>query len=148
MKRGWWSVANRFNLNVVSKVTILSQKKKVSDKESGDIVEVKGQLRETIATPLVSLLPEKYSPIEHACWKLGQLALYLHFAWTFDLVESEKGKTKVTSMLCNMIRSLLALSPNDVIHIVYLCTNKIAIDHKNIENLLHCLVVGILDSKS
>lgn len=36
-------------------------------------------------------------------------------------------------MLCNMFRSLLALSPEDVIPAVYLCTNKIAADHENME---------------
>lgn len=37
------------------------------------------------------------------------------------------------SMLCNMFRSVLALSPDDVLPSVYLCTNKIAADHENIE---------------
>lgn len=107
--------------------------KKVSEKESGNIVEAKGLSRDTIAATLVSLPPEKYSPIEHACWKLGQPAPYLHLARTFDLVEGEKGKIKAASMLCNMFRSLLALSPEDVIPAVYLCTNKIAADHENME---------------
>ena len=104
-----------------------------------------------------------------ACWSEGQRAPYLHLARTFDLLESEKGKIKATSMLCNMFRrflaavlsilslitvrlyymcwlcclwsylftsyfslaSLLALSPEDVLPAVYLCTNKIAADHEN-----------------
>ncbi|KAL6529949.1 hypothetical protein OROMI_028594 [Orobanche minor] len=81
----------------------------------------------------ISLPPERYSPIEHACWKKGQLAPYIHIARTFDLVEEEKGKLKATSMLCNMFRSLLVLSPEDVLPAVYLCTNKIAPEHENME---------------
>lgn len=33
--------------------------------------------------------------------------------------------------------SLLALSPEDVLPTVYLCTNKIAADHENIVSLIH-----------
>ncbi|XP_057487838.1 DNA ligase 6 isoform X2 [Actinidia eriantha] len=92
---------------------------------------VPGLLPENAAMALVSLSPEKYSPIEHACWRHGKPSPYIHIARTFDLVEDEKGKIKATSMLCNMFRSLLALSPEDVLPAVYLCTNKIAPDHEN-----------------
>ncbi|CAA6665437.1 unnamed protein product [Spirodela intermedia] len=81
----------------------------------------------------ISLPLEKYSPVEHACWKAGEPAPYLHLARTFNLVEKEKGKIKTICMLCNMFRSLLALSPEDVLPAVYLCTNKIAPDHENME---------------
>ncbi|KAL2499457.1 DNA LIGASE 6 [Abeliophyllum distichum] len=92
------------------------------------------------------LPPERYSPIEHACWRKGQPAPYIHIARTFDLVEDEKGKLKATSMLCNMFRSLLALSPEDVLPAVYLCTNKIAPDHENMElNIGASIVVAALE---
>ncbi|XP_074284712.1 DNA ligase 6 isoform X2 [Silene latifolia] len=81
----------------------------------------------------ITLPPEQYSPVEHACWKQGRPAPYLHLSRTFELVEGEKGKIKATAMLCNMFRSLLALSPEDVLPAVYLCTNKIAADHENVE---------------
>ncbi|KAF2951706.1 DNA ligase 6 isoform X2 [Oryza sativa Japonica Group] len=94
----------------------------------------------------ISLPIEKYLPIEHACWTAGQPAPYLHLARTFDLVEREKGKIKTTAMLCNMFRSLLALSPDDVLPAVYLCTNKISPDHENIElNIGGSLVVSALE---
>ncbi|GLJ09471.1 hypothetical protein SUGI_0110240 [Cryptomeria japonica] len=81
----------------------------------------------------VALPLEKYNPIENACWRAGELAPYLHLARTFDLVEQESGKLKTTIMLCNMFRSLLALSPEDVLSSVYLCTNKIAPDYENVD---------------
>ncbi|GER35611.1 DNA ligase [Striga asiatica] len=81
----------------------------------------------------ISLPPERYFPIEHACWRKGQLAPYIHIARTLDLVEGEKGKLKAISMLCNMFRSLLVLSPEDVLPTVYLCTNKITPEHENVE---------------
>ncbi|XP_020522813.1 DNA ligase 6, partial [Amborella trichopoda] len=90
----------------------------------------------TMANPVaksVWLPLEKYSPVEDACWTSGEPAPYLHLARTFSLLETERGKLKVTAMLCNMFRSLLALSPDDVLQAVYLCTNKIAPDYENVE---------------
>ncbi|GKC55927.1 DNA ligase 6 isoform X3 [Tanacetum coccineum] len=91
-----------------------------------------------VPSDVVSLPPEKYSPTDHACWKDGQPAPYLHIARTFSLLDDEKGKIKATSMLCNMFRSLLVLSPEDVLPAVYLCTNKIAPDHEN-TSMVCCL---------
>uniref|UniRef100_A0A803M488 ATP-dependent DNA ligase family profile domain-containing protein n=1 Tax=Chenopodium quinoa TaxID=63459 RepID=A0A803M488_CHEQI len=103
-------------------------------------------LVDNIAVNYVSLPPEKYSPIEHACWKQGQPAPYLHLARTFDIVEGEKGKIKATSMLSNMFRSLLALSPEDVLPAIYLCTDKIAAEHENMElNIGGSLVASALE---
>ncbi|XP_020591527.1 DNA ligase 6 [Phalaenopsis equestris] len=93
------------------------------------------------------LLPiEKYSPIEHACWKAEEPAPYLHLARTFELAEQEKGKIKTSAMFCNMFRSLLSLSPADVLPAVYLCTNRIAPDHENMElNIGGGLVISALE---
>ncbi|RVW59475.1 DNA ligase 6 [Vitis vinifera] len=88
-----------------------------------------GENEERLVVSSKSIQPECCIQVA-ACWKLGQPAPYLHLARTFDLVEGEKGKIKAASMLCNMFRSLLALSPEDVIPAVYLCTNKIAADHE------------------
>ncbi|GAY43819.1 hypothetical protein CUMW_077510 [Citrus unshiu] len=102
--------------------------------------------KELMDPTLVSLPPEKYDPIEHACWSSGQPAPYIHLARTFDLVEAERGKIKAMSMLGNMFRSLLALSPDDVLPAVYLCTNKIASNHENIElNIGGSLVTSAIE---
>lgn len=116
--------------------------------ETGNKVNQSAQdsLADNIAVRYVSLPPEKYSPIGHACWKQGQPAPYIHLARTFDIVEGEKGKIKATSMLSNMFRSLLALSPEDVLPAIYLCTNKIAADHENMElNIGGSLVASALE---
>ncbi|KAF6137284.1 hypothetical protein GIB67_036321 [Kingdonia uniflora] len=89
---------------------------------------------------------EKYDPVEHACWSAGQSAPYLHLARAFDLLEGERGKIKATGILCNMFRSVLTLSPEDVLPAVYLCTNNIAADHENMElNVGASLVTAALE---
>ncbi|PPD67503.1 hypothetical protein GOBAR_DD35620 [Gossypium barbadense] len=67
---------------------------------------LQGQPVENVDVTLVSLPPDKYKPIEHACWRSDQPAPYVHLARTFDLVGSQRGKIKATSMLCNMFRRL------------------------------------------
>ncbi|KAL6993986.1 Ligase [Sarracenia purpurea var. burkii] len=140
--RSVWAEAGPINSNCSS-----HEEKMVSDVlQNMNNLPVSGVLPENAATTLVSLPPEKYSPIEHACWRQGKPAPYIHLARTFDLVEDEKGKIKATSMLCNMFRSLLALSPEDVLPAVYLCTNKIAPDHENKElNIGGSIVVAALE---
>lgn len=102
--------------------------------------------KDNLSVDYASLPPDRYSPIEHACWRTGQPAPYIHIARTFDLVKEEKGKIKATSMLCNMFRSLLVLSPEDVLPAVYLCTNRIAPEHENMElNIGGGIVIAALE---
>ncbi|RID55400.1 hypothetical protein BRARA_G02666 [Brassica rapa] len=112
-----------------------SQENKKASENSGRAFNVCMQTsaKEIVDNDFVSLPPEQYKPKEHACWSDGQPAPYIHLVRTFASVEGERGKIKAMSMLCNMFRSLLALSPEDVLPAVYLCTNKIAADHENIE---------------
>ncbi|KAF5479953.1 hypothetical protein F2P56_000734 [Juglans regia] len=123
------------------------QKKNASGKsEHTPDISVQALLTKDLDATLVALPSEKYDPIKHACWRSGQPAPYIHLARTFDLLEDEKGKIKATSMLCNMFRSLLTLSPEDVLPAVYLCTNKIAANHENIElNIGGSLVTSALE---
>ncbi|KAK3012435.1 hypothetical protein RJ639_010358, partial [Escallonia herrerae] len=109
-------------------------------------LSVPGPSSGNVTANLVSLPLEQYSPIEHACWKEGEPAPYVHLARTFNLLEDEKGKIKAASMLCNMFRSLLTLSPEDVLPAVYLCTNKIGPDHENMElNIGGSIVAAALE---
>ncbi|KAK2986757.1 hypothetical protein RJ640_010982 [Escallonia rubra] len=109
-------------------------------------LSVPGPSSGNVTTNLVSLPLEQYSPIEHACWKEGEPAPYVHLARTFNLLEDEKGKIKATAMLCNMFRSLLTLSPEDVLPAVYLCTNKIGPDHESMElNIGGSIVAAALE---
>ncbi|KAB5560947.1 hypothetical protein DKX38_005904 [Salix brachista] len=122
------------------------EKKLFGEIENVVDLSVQGSIIKNVDATPVSLPTEKYNPIEHACWNGGQPAPYIHLARTFDLVEAEKGKIKATSLLCNMFRSLLALSPEDVLPAVYLCTNKIAADHENVElNIGGTLVTSALE---
>ncbi|KAK1556406.1 hypothetical protein Q3G72_004547 [Acer saccharum] len=133
-------------LGRMTDVPVQRPSKEHTDSTHMSNVSIQRSSKEHVDSTFISLPPEKYNPIEHACWRSGQPAPYIHLARTFDLVEAEKGKIKAMSMLCNMFRSLLALSPEDVLPAVYLCTNKIAADHENIElNIGGSLVTSALE---
>ncbi|WZZ68130.1 hypothetical protein YC2023_079500 [Brassica napus] len=89
-----------------------SQENKKASQKSGLALNLCEQTsaEEMVDNDYVSLPPEKYKPKEHACWRDGQRAPYIHLVRTFASVEGEKGKIKAMSMLCNMFRRSPALS--------------------------------------
>ncbi|CAN1351544.1 DNA ligase 6 [Linum perenne] len=131
--------------SVTNEQSYTQGKTSLQEEGVGFVLSVKEPAVECSDASLISLPAEKYDPLKHACWKSGQPAPYIHLARTFDLVEAEKGKIKATSMLCNMFRSILALSPDDLLAAIYLCTDKIAADHENMElNIGGSLVTSAL----
>lgn len=51
---------------------------------------------------------------------------YLALAKTMELIESTSGRLKTIEMLANFFRSVIVLSPDDLLQCVYLCLNKVA----------------------
>ncbi|XP_042887555.1 DNA ligase 1-like isoform X3 [Penaeus japonicus] len=68
----------------------------------------------------------KYNPISDAFWKHGEKTPYLALAKTMELIESTSGRLKTIEMLANFFRSVIVLSPDDLLQCVYLCLNKVA----------------------
>ncbi|XP_064106612.1 DNA ligase 1-like [Macrobrachium nipponense] len=69
---------------------------------------------------------EKYDPIKDAFWKHGEKVPYLALAKTFELIEGISGRLKTIEVLSNFLRSVIVLSPDDLLYCVYLCLNKVA----------------------
>lgn len=66
-----------------------------------------------------------YHPIDHACWKHGQKVPYLAVARTFERIEEDSGRLRNIETLSNFLRSVLLLSPDDLLCCVYLCLNQL-----------------------
>ncbi|CAB3985626.1 DNA ligase 1-like isoform X1 [Paramuricea clavata] len=79
--------------------------------------------------------PQKnsYHPIKHACWKHKERVPYLALARTFQSIEDTSARLKITSTLCNLFRSVIALTPDDLLPCLYLCLNKLAPAYEGIE---------------
>ncbi|XP_033960785.1 DNA ligase 1 [Pseudochaenichthys georgianus] len=97
-----------------------SPERKVSAEESKD---VKGE--STSGPTDYNPARPNYHPVEHACWKQGQKVPYLAVARTFEKIEEESGRLRNIETLSNLLRSVLLLSPDDLLCCVYLCLNQL-----------------------
>ncbi|KAG0413466.1 hypothetical protein HPB47_009388 [Ixodes persulcatus] len=75
----------------------------------------------------------KYDPVKDACWKKGDKVPYLALAKTFEKIDSISARLKMVEVLRNFFRSVMALSPDDMVLAVYLCLNKLAPDYQGVE---------------
>ncbi|XP_069782939.1 DNA ligase 1 [Narcine bancroftii] len=66
-----------------------------------------------------------YHPIEDACWSPGQRVPYLAVAITFEKIEGESARLRNVETLSNLLRSVIALSPDDLLPCIYLCLNQL-----------------------
>ncbi|KAI6654816.1 DNA ligase 1 isoform X2 [Oopsacas minuta] len=67
-----------------------------------------------------------YHPVDSACWETKTPIPYLALARTFQAVESNSSRLRIQSILCNYLRSVLALSsPQELICSVYLTLNRL-----------------------
>lgn len=51
---------------------------------------------------------------------------YIALTRTLELIEETSGRLKIVEILSNYFRSVIVLSPNDLIASVYLCLNQVA----------------------
>eukprot|EP00667_Euglena_gracilis_P002626 EG_transcript_2632 len=79
------------------------------------------------------VLASKYNPIEAAPFKKGEKVPYLHLCRTFETVSQTSSRLDNIVLLCNCFRSILALTPDDLLPAIYLSTNAIAPAHEGLE---------------
>ena len=51
---------------------------------------------------------------------------YLALAKTMEKIEETSGRIKTIEILSNFIRSVMVLTPDDLLQCIYLCLNKVA----------------------
>ena len=67
-----------------------------------------------------------YHPIKHASWSAGQPVPYSALSAMFACIEAESSRLKIIAIVSDFFRSVLALTPTDILPTVYLCINSIA----------------------
>lgn len=75
----------------------------------------------------------KYHPINDACWLAGAEVPYLALARTLELIEATSGRLKIVEILSNYLRSVIALTPEDLLPSVYMCLNQLAPAYESLE---------------
>ena len=74
-----------------------------------------------------------YDAVEDAIWKRGEPVPYQAFARTLLAIEATSGRLKMVEILANYFRSVMALTPEDLLPSVYLCLNKLAPAYEGVE---------------
>ncbi|XP_036419526.1 DNA ligase 1 isoform X2 [Colossoma macropomum] len=74
-----------------------------------------------------------YHPINDACWKKAQKVPYLAVARTFEKIEEDSGRLRNIETLSNLLRSVILLSPDDLLCCVYLCLNQLGPAYQGLE---------------
>ncbi|XP_076987416.1 DNA ligase 1 isoform X2 [Tamandua tetradactyla] len=106
-------------------------KKEVKEEGSGAPRqdETKGPQNPTSYNPAKN----NYHPVEDACWKPGQKVPYLAVARTFEKIEEVSARLRMVETLSNLLRSVVALSPADLLPILYLSFNRLGPPQQGLE---------------
>ena len=88
--------------------------------------------------PTATAVAERYlgtpfDPIEDAEWKAGEPVPYLALARTFEAIEATTKRIEIVDHLCKLLRSVIALTPEDLLMVIYLCTNQVGPSFAGIE---------------
>lgn len=74
-----------------------------------------------------------YHPVDDACWKPGQRVPYQAVARTFQKIEEVSARLRMVETLSNLLRSVVALSPSDLLPILYLSLNRLGPPQQGLE---------------
>ncbi|KAM4825084.1 DNA ligase 1 [Thomomys bottae] len=91
--------------------------------------EVQGPLEPTSYNPGKN----NYHPIKDACWKPGQKVPFLAVARTFEKIEEVSARLRMVETLSNFLRSVVALSPPDLLPVLYLSLSRLGPPQQGLE---------------
>ena len=74
-----------------------------------------------------------FHPIKDATWKAGAPVPYRAICDVFEKIEATTKRLEIQEMLCNLFRSVIALTPDDLLATVYLACNSVAPGFENVE---------------
>lgn len=66
-------------------------------------------------------------------WEAGKPVPFSFLANTFEAIAEESKRLTITSLLISAFRAVIATSPQDLLPMVYLCTNRVAPAHAGLE---------------
>ncbi|CDP07034.1 unnamed protein product [Coffea canephora] len=119
--------------------TITSQNSApISDAQLGKSEEAVVKKPKVVITPDESLLELKdkatsFDPKKAAYWGKGQRVPFMFVAKALDAISKESGRIAITAIVCNMLRTVMETTPEDLVAVVYLLANRIAPAHEGLE---------------
>ncbi|CAN8306067.1 unnamed protein product [Cochlearia groenlandica] len=111
--------------NIAAKIPISESSVKPPRSRSCRVV---GSLKSKIG--LLKKEPYDFDPESVRCWENGESVPFMFLSLAFDLISTVKPNQKVTTrILCNLLRTVIATTPKDLVPTVYLAANEIAPAH-------------------
>ena len=83
--------------------------------------------------PLLKKKPGSFDPSLVACWEKGEPVPFLFLSLALDMIADETGRIVITDIVCNMLRTVIHTTPDDLVPVVYLSANRIAPAHEGLE---------------
>ncbi|KAM4096509.1 hypothetical protein ACJW30_08G110400 [Castanea mollissima] len=74
-----------------------------------------------------------FDPRSVAIWGEGERVPFMFLCLVFDMISNESGRILTTDIVCNMLRTVMVTTPDDLVPIVYLSANRIAPAHEGTE---------------
>ncbi|KAI5388983.1 DNA ligase 1 [Lathyrus oleraceus] len=93
--------------------------------------DVIAELKERV--PQLKKKPSSFDPSEVACWEKDKPVPFLLLSLAFDMIDAESGRIVMTDIVCNLLRTVIHVAPEDLVSVVYLSANRIAPAHVGLE---------------
>uniref|UniRef100_A0A5B6ZWV9 DNA ligase n=1 Tax=Davidia involucrata TaxID=16924 RepID=A0A5B6ZWV9_DAVIN len=77
--------------------------------------------------------PANFDPKLAAFWRAGERVPFMFIVKAFDEISKETGRIAITDIVCNMLRTVIQMTPDDLLAVVYLLANRIAPAHEGLE---------------
>jgi len=74
-----------------------------------------------------------YNPAEEAGWAEGEAVPFVHLAATLDTISATRKRLEIQAILTNALRSVLLLSPPDLVPFVYITLSRVAPSYEGLE---------------
>ncbi len=89
--------------------------------------------KKTTVTAPSAVPKDNYDPVKDACWKKGQPVPYRALADTLALIEETSSRLHIIQHLANFFRSIICLSPSELLTAIYLSTNQLGPAFEGVE---------------
>ncbi|KAK7404796.1 hypothetical protein VNO78_05755 [Psophocarpus tetragonolobus] len=93
--------------------------------------EKTGELKKLV--PQLKKKPSDFDPSSVVAWEKGKPVPFLFLCLAFDMISQESGRIVITDIVCNLLRTVIYSTPDDLVLVVYLSANRIAPSHQGLE---------------
>lgn len=104
-----------------------------SDKTSSPVKKTKPAITPNQSVSELKKKAAEFDPQRAAFWGKGEKVPFLFVAKGLDAISEESGRIAVTEIICNMLRTVMETTPEDLLRVVYFLSNEIAPVHEGLQ---------------